>query len=258
MSAGIFIVTRIGVAESTGVSSEATGRGSLARKATLWEGDAMNDRSPKGALPDRVIAGNESAWFELDERFRDRICRLAEREMNTRYQAREDPEDIAVSVMKTFFEEIERGRYEQVDFEHTGALWKLLEKMAKRKVIKHVEYQRAKKRDQTREVQTECELPAVKQTGRRANLLGWAIEQALKNPDSTASCVLRLTIHGYPISEIVRIVFDKLPPPYPQVLALRLQGHTEEEIAKELGIGREAVRYRVRRIQRRLAKLLGD
>ncbi len=218
----------------------------------------MNNTPSQDALPARVIAGNESAWFEMDEMFRSRICHLVEREMNKRYRSREDPDDVAVSVMKSFFQAVERGRYEKTDFKHTGALWKLLQKIARTKILKHVEYHEAQKRTPKKEEHVEGELPDLKPTRAQADALGWAIEQALNSQDETESSVLRLTLKGYLISDIVRIVLENLAPPYPEILALRLQGHTESDIAKKLGIGREAVKYRLLRIQKRLSKLLAS
>ncbi len=216
----------------------------------------MTSDDSRDSLPDRIVEGADSAWLDVDRAFRQRLCGLVEREMNKRYQSREDAEDIVQSVFRTFFRRATEGEFQ---FEHVGALWKLLQTLARRKILKHVEYHEAEKRSPGKEQAFEGDLPEQRApTAREAQLLGDALDLVLQNVSQTEASIFRLQLNGYQIWEIVTRILENLEPPYPEILALRLQGHTEQQIAEKLGIGREAVRYKLRRIQERLAKLLGD
>ena len=93
---------------------------------------------------------------------------------------------------------------------------------------------------------------------REARLLGDVLEAVLARLEPPEPEVLRLQLYGYTIAEIVEIVLEGLDSPYPEILQLRLQGHTETQIADRLNCGREAVRYKLKRIRQRLAKMLGQ
>ena len=81
-------------------------------------------------------------------------------------------------------------------------------------------------------------------------------------PDTKVSVVMSSpVIHVAPnqsVAEIIDTVLSRLESPFPEILQLRLQGRTEHEIAAELGCGREAVRYRLRRICDELRHLLSE
>lgn len=139
-------------------------------------------------------------------------------------------------------------------------MWRLLQKIARRKILKHIEYHLRDKRTPERERYEMDDLLADKPPGAgEARLLGDVLEAVLARLDPLEPEVLRLQLFGYRIAEIVEIVIEGLDSPYPEILYLRLQGQTETQIADKLGCGREAVRYKLRRIQQRLAKMLsGD
>jgi RNA polymerase sigma-70 factor (ECF subfamily) len=201
-----------------------------------------------------VVAGTESAADELDSRYRQRLCALVEREMNQRFRRREDPEDVVQSVFRTFFRRTARGEF---TIEHPGALWRLLRQIARRKILKHGEYHGAERRHPDKEDRVEVEqLAARSTTASEARLLGDVLEAVLAGVQPLESGVFRLQLCGYTIREIVDIVIGTLERPYPEILQLRLQGHSENEIAQKLGCGREAVRYRLKRMTERLARTL--
>ena len=216
----------------------------------------MPDLNSEKAFHERVLAGSESAAGQLDSRFRRRLCALVEREMNQRSRRREDPEDIVQSVFRTFFRRAAKGEFQ---VEHSGALWKLLQQITRRKILKHAEYHHREKRSPEREQYEMDDLLAVKPPdAREARLLGDVLEAVLARLEPPEPEVLRLQLYGYTIAEIVDIVLEGLESPYPEILQLRLQGHTETQIADRLGCGREAVRYKLKRIRQRLAKMLGQ
>ena len=67
----------------------------------------------------RINRNSESAAAELDHRYRQRLCALVAREMGERFRAREDPEDVVQSALRSFFRGAARQRF-QID--HSGML----------------------------------------------------------------------------------------------------------------------------------------
>lgn len=215
----------------------------------------MSDSESDEDFHRRVSAGTDSSADELDNRFRQRLCQLVEQQMNRRYRRREDPEDVVQSVFRTFFRRAAEGEFQ---IQHAGGLWRLLQSITRRKILKHVEHINAKKRDPGKEhYPTGDELPALPADSGEAHLLGEALEAALAGLQAPEPEVMRLQLHGYTIAEIVDTVLSNLESPYPEILQLRLQGNTETEISERLGCGREAIRYKLRRICARLNKVLG-
>lgn len=199
----------------------------------------------------------ETLAEDLDAVYRDRLCALVRRQMHPRYLKRDDPEDVVQSVFRTFYRRASLGQFR---FDHDGALWKLLQLIAKRKMIKRVAYHDAERRDIRREdadsADFEPELDADQAAA--AQMLGDALEQALSGLNYPEPELYQLTLHGYSIVEIVDKVLTGLPDGYPEILQCRLQGMTETAIARRMGCGREAVRYRLIRIRQRMQELLGD
>lgn len=160
------------------------------------------------------------------------------------------------SVFRTFFRRAAKGEFQ---VEHSGALWKLLQQITRRKILKHAEYHLREKRTPEREqYEMDDVLTAGAPAAREARLLGDVLEAVLARLEPPEPEVLRLQLYGYTIAEIVDIVLEGLESPYPEILQLRLQGHTETQIAETLNCGREAVRYRLKRFRQRLANMLAQ
>jgi RNA polymerase sigma-70 factor (ECF subfamily) len=204
----------------------------------------------------QVSQVSESAASELDRRYRDRLCALVEREMNIRYRRREDPEDVVQSVFRTFFRRASQGEFR---FDNQAGLWSLLQRITRCKILNHIQFHHADIRDVARE--QPCDGLAVADeegAGPAAWLLGETLEAVLNGMDPQESAVFRLQLFGLTIGEIVQTVLADLSPPFPEILQLRLQGCSEREIAQRIGCGREAVRYRLKRLRLRLNALLQD
>ncbi len=216
----------------------------------------MHQPNDAAALLNRVTQDTDSAAAELDRMFRDRLCALVEREMNTRYRRREDPEDVVQSVFRTFFRRASQGEF-QID--NAGQLWNLLQRIARHKIVNHAAFHQAQVRDVARE--EDCGDRVLADAARavpNARILGDALEAVLNGLEPHESEIYRLHLYGFTIAEIVEAVLEGLPTPYPEMLQLRLQGHSEPGIAERMGIGREAVRYRLKRLRQRLNLLLQE
>ena len=215
----------------------------------------MNQNSSFKSVPRRLAEGTESVAFDVDRAFRDRLCRLVDNEMHQLFKRRQDPEDVVQSVLRTFFKRAAKGNY---FFEDQNAIWALLKQVARNKLKNRVIRDKAQKRDVFRELHDEDEILGSLEPVdvAQSHVLGEALERALGRAESPASEVFQLQLFGYPVSDIVDIVLEELEPPFPLILQLRLQGNSELEIGSIVGCGREAVRYRLKRIQERMRHLL--
>ena len=216
----------------------------------------MKDISNLDELNRRLADGTESIAWELDAQFRQRLCELVDWKMNEIYKRRQDPEDIVQSVLKSFFVRAANGEFQ---FDNRDSLWNLLSRIARNKMLKNIEKNRSGKRDVTKEQRIDaaasvCQTP----TEAQAHILAEALDLALNGLGSPTPEIFRLQLHGYSVAEIIEIVLRGLDPPYPQILQMRLQGLGEQEIADQLGCLRGKVRYQLKRIQHRLASLLGE
>ena len=208
------------------------------------------------ASRDRDNPELDSFAKEVEQRFRARLCALVRREIKGRFREREDPEDLVQSTFRSFFRRTRGGFSDPVD---SADVWFLLQAIARKKVLKHIEYHTAAKRDPSRELPIEWDsLPDAPALDATAPLLGDALETVVNGLTPPDSCLLRLQVHGYRIEEVLQVVLLNLVSPYPEILQLRLQGYTEWQISQRLKCGREAVRYRLRRIVQRLNALLED
>ena len=185
----------------------------------------MPDTPPKSSAVSRLEAATESAASELDEQYRARLCQLVEREMNRRFRRKEDPEDVVQSAFRTFYRRNAQGEFH---IDSSVDLWRLLETIARRKILKHVEKLGAGKRDPEREEYPEGDaLRGRDPTPEEAAMAADLLETALAGLDET----------------------------YVQVLHMRLQNCTEEEIAAKLGCTRSFVRTKLDRVRDRLERL---
>jgi RNA polymerase sigma factor (sigma-70 family) len=180
------------------------------------------------SLVRRLNSGSDSAASELDERYRAKLCQLVEREMNRRFRRREDPEDVVQSAFRTFYR---RNAIDEFHIDSSVDLWRLLETITRHKMLKHIEKLVAGKRNPKREEYPEGDglqgrVPSPEEAIIAADLM----EKALAGLDET----------------------------YVDVLHMRLQKYTEEEIAAKLDCTRAFVRAKLSRIRDRLQKLSGD
>ncbi len=171
---------------------------------------------------------DSSAARDLDEQYRGRLCRLVEREMNRRFRRREDPEDVVQSALRTFCRRNALGEFR---IDSSADLWRLLATITRHKMLKHVENLGAAKRNPKREEYPE----------------GDDVPGRTPTPEQAAVA-----------ADLIEKTVDGLDEGYVAVFHLRLQGHTEEEIAAKLDCTRAAVRTRLGRIRERLERRLGE
>ena len=171
-------------------------------------------------------AAEHSAFEEVDRRYRQRLCGLVQKELGKRFGRREDPEDAVQSALRSFYRGVEAHRFR---IDHSGALWRLLSQIARRKVLQRAERHQAQKRRPGREVDHRLETLASKDP----------------TPDEAA--------HAADMCQQVLLGLDELGA---QVFRMRLQGWTRAEIAAELRCTDGVVRGRLTKVQSLLSPLL--
>jgi RNA polymerase sigma-70 factor (ECF subfamily) len=162
---------------------------------------------------------------ELDRRYRQRLCRLVERELDRSFRSREDPEDVVQTVFRTYFRRAAAGQFRVTD---STDLWCLLAAITRHKILKRAEFHRAEKRNPQAE----------------ANPAGeW---QGTAEPGPVDAAIA---------AELIDKMLSGLEPFAAQVFQLRIAGCTEKEIGEQLGCVRAKVRLSLRRIRDRLTTL---
>jgi RNA polymerase sigma-70 factor (ECF subfamily) len=183
---------------------------------------------PKSRIVARLQSAADSAAADVDGRYRDRLCRLVEREMNRRFRRKEDPEDVVQSAFRTFFRRNAKGEFH---IDSSADLWRLLATITRRKILKHVEKLGTAKRDAKREEYPE----------------GDNVPGQLPTPEEAAIA-----------ADLMERALDGLNETYVEILHMRLQNYTEQEIADTLGCTRTFLRTKLNRIRQRLERLLDD
>lgn len=170
--------------------------------------ESINDLSLLGKWRE----GDQQAAQQLFDRYVERLMRLARRHLSQRMARRVDPEDVVLSVFRTFFV---RAREGQFSLEGPEDLCKLLARMTLIKVLRQVQRHTAAKRD----IHSELDQASDEADNPVAQLLD-------REPDPA---VIQEFLDQ--LSHFVNL----LKPQEQQILEMRLQGHSSAEIARQLG-----------------------
>jgi RNA polymerase sigma-70 factor, ECF subfamily len=177
-------------------------------------------------------ANEEETARALFERFTRRLIGLARTWLQARLQHKIDPEDIVQSAYKSFF-----LRYGEQALAGEGweGLWGLLTVITLRKCADRVRYNRAERRDVTRE-----EAPPEGS----AEMASWQ-EIVGREPTPEQAAVL---------TETVEQLLETLDEDERPILELSLQGYTTQEISVQLGRAERSVRRLRERIRKQLER----
>jgi RNA polymerase sigma factor (sigma-70 family) len=179
----------------------------------------------------RFRAGDDQAAEALFARYFDRLTLLARSRLAPRLARRTDPEDIVMSVYRSFFVGARSGRFV---LGRGGDLWRLLASITRHKLSCEVRHQRADRRSVDAETpfgspgEAEfaalCHEPTAEEAVAMADELEWAFSR---------------------IGALER-----------QVLELRLQGLKLSEIAQDTGRSERTVRRALATVRELLAERL--
>jgi eukaryotic-like serine/threonine-protein kinase len=170
-----------------------------------------NDQAePSGTsliLLERFRDGDECAAEALFSLYFDRLTALARSRLSARLASRTDPEDIVMSVYRSFFMGARAGRF---DISSGGDLWRLLASITKHKLLRQIRHHEAGRRsvnverpfDEQREGRFPGRLsdPSPEEAIALADELEWVLSQF----DSVGRRVLELRLQGAELTEIAR------------------------------------------------------
>lgn len=184
-------------------------------------------------LLERYRNGDDLAATEIFDRYFRRLTALARSRLAQRLAQRTDPEDIVLSVYRSFFVDARAGRY---CLNRGGDLWRLLAAITKHKLLRQVRHQSAGRRS----VEAEIPLDRVDE----GKLLG-------RQPDPTPEDAVAL-------ADELEWVLAHLDRFGRRVLELRLQGLQISEIAEDTNRSERSVRRSLAQIRNLLAERHDD
>ena len=156
-------------------------------------------------LLERFASGGDGAADDLFARYFGRLTALARSRLAPRLAQRTDPEDIVLSVYRSFFVGARAGRY---SLSRGGDLWRLLAAITRHKLLHQVRRHTAERRS----VDAEVALDAIDAarlvklspipTPEAAVALADELEWVCNRLDPFARRVLELRLQGLPLTEI--------------------------------------------------------
>src|SRR5690349_17972640 len=156
--------------------------------------------------------GDQDAARQIVERYIDRLLVLARRRISQRLASRVDAEDIVQSVFRSFFVRAKDGRFV---FAEQDDLCKLLVRITLHKTLRQVAFHKAAKRDASAETDQ----------GEHHQERLLALLDREPTPEAEVAFLDQL-----------EHFFGQLRPQEREILEMRLQGFSNDEIAKKLNI----------------------
>jgi DNA-directed RNA polymerase specialized sigma24 family protein len=173
---------------------------------------------------DGLREGNDADIERLWDRYFQRLVRLASTRLPGHARRVTDEEDVALSAFHSFCDRVGRGQFPQLA--GRDDLWRILVTITVRKVAGAVRYQTRQKRGGT---QVPDQVEFVDSDAIDAGMAG------LLSTEPTPEMAAQL-------AEDYERLLAKLDDPALQAVALRkLEGHSTEEIAAELGISARTI-----------------
>ncbi len=173
----------------------------------------------------RCRSGDNAASRVLFDRYVGRLLGVARQRIGERMKSRFDAEDVVQSVFRTFFDRLKKDQFEIADADD---LSKLLVRITLHKTLRQVAHHRAARRTPSAEI---AQTPATR-------------DQILDVMSKEPSPVTVLTF-----MDQLDHFLNKLDPEDRQILAMRLQGLTTEEIAKDLNTYDRKIRRVLERVR---------
>jgi RNA polymerase sigma-70 factor (ECF subfamily) len=173
-----------------------------------------------------VRGGDEDAATTLYERYARRVFGLVEAKLGNRLRASTEPEDVVQSVFKSMFRGVQAGNY---DAPPGTTLWNLLAVIAVHKLRRKAVHHSAQCRDSRRRVPLDA-------------IDGIPLDQS--------------SIEFLEVT--VRETLEMLRPVDREILSLRVQRYTVDEISDQTGRSRRTVERSLQRSRERLSSLLLD
>lgn len=193
-------------------------------------------RMPVDQWLQAVVEGDELAVAEFWQKYGERLNRLAESRLSSRLARRVGADDVVQSVCRTFFRRAREGQFDLADAE---ALWRLLCVITVTKCRMTARFHGRERRGLDREQPLD---------GKPGDSFSPCEAAAADLPPDKAAEM---------DDELARLL-GVLDPEEQQLVDLKLQEHTNEEIAKQLGCSERTVRRVLKRVQGRLREILAE
>jgi RNA polymerase sigma factor (sigma-70 family) len=191
----------------------------------------MNSDRSTSQWMERLREGDQETAQRLWERYFDRLVALADRRLPRDIRREFDEEDVALSALHSLFRGIARGRYPELR-DHED-LWSLLVVITSRKTLRHLRRRSATKRGGDR-VRGESIWSDLSRAG-ISEVIG---EEP--TPDFATE-----------VAEESEQLLDSLDDESLRALALaKMEGLTNAEISKRLGVAQRTVERRLQLIRR--------
>lgn len=175
---------------------------------------------------DPMKEGSEEAAREIFNRYWERLIALARSRLRDAHRGGNNDEDVVQSAFKSLFERARRGKFDRL--EDRDDLEKLLFTITSRKAMKLIEHEGREKRD----------------AGRTQS--GEAVDGLEGDPRLIPGVAVALADE---YRRLLDLLGDNLRP----VALLKVEGYTNEEIAQKLGVVRETIGRKLKRIRAILA-----
>jgi RNA polymerase sigma-70 factor, ECF subfamily len=173
--------------------------------------------------------GNQEAALELYQRYSHRLRALARAQLSAGLAGHVDVDDIVQSVFGSFFRGVNGSLY---DVPLGEELWKLLLVIALHKIRNQGSYHQAQKRDIGRTVPVD------------------QIDTAAKSADDSAARAF--------LQMVVEEALSQLSPNHRQMVELRMEGFSVEEIAAKTNRAKRTVERLLQQARAKLGDLLAD
>ncbi len=188
------------------------------------------------ALIDRWRDGDQQAAGDLYRRYVERLSGIVTAQMSQRFRSRLDADDVVQSVCRSFFRRVSEGQFQ---FDEDDDVWKLLVTISLNKLRNQIRRHSAAKRD------------AAQETQRRDNSLpdDFHLERLSATPSP---------VEAFIFSETIEKVSERLDEKHALLLQLRLEGHSQQEIAEQLRTSDRTIRRMLESIRQVLTEELLD
>ncbi len=148
-------------------------------------------------------AGDPSATEALFERYYSRLIELIRREMGWHSLGIEDSADIALSALRSFFEELKQSK---IVIPPQSDLWPLLVTIALNKIRNKGRFWTRQRRDRRRETELSDDPLEGGVSPDDVVALKEVVELLLASFPERRRRILELTLQGYPVKEVAELV----------------------------------------------------
>jgi RNA polymerase sigma factor (sigma-70 family) len=194
------------------------------------------DSDPWQRFIQGLRSGDHAILLEFCQSYGPQLNRLADKYLGAKVRRRVGSEDVVQSACRTFFRRAQGGEFQLADSED---LWRLLCAITVTKVREHARYHNRLKRG----LERETALPAdAGNSGAHVNP---------RDPRLTPA-------EAAEFSDFFESIRSGLDEEERQIVDLKLQDCTNDEVAEQLGLSERTVRRAVKRVQARLTRVLEE